>query len=176
MVVHLWRTNDDTPDWVVDSKRWDWVRKQPNWRSFIKFSPHAHITGYGFYKEPEKGDFSYRNFPGLKDRDAVESVVFYQVAHAPVGIGNAIIYWGCCQSGFLKATAKGTEHVSVYCPECGGFVVYQDTNEEYRRKRSWAVYEIVKPPPRKKKKVWWKTTSAKAARIWGSAGAPVGAT
>jgi hypothetical protein len=149
IVIHLWRTNDNTPDEFENSTRWDWIRKQPNWRDFLKFSPHAHINGYGFYARPEPGDFSYKNFPALPDRDALESVAYYQVSHAPVGVGNAVAYWGCCQPGCLKVVSKGTERISVFCPDCGALMVYEDNRDEYTRRRSWAVYRIVdKPPPK----------------------------
>jgi len=160
IVVHLWRTNDMVPTWIEGSRRWDWVRsKGTAWRAYVDFSPHAHVTGYGFYQEPEPGDFSYRNLEHLDDRDAVESVLFYQLSHAPVGAGcNALTYWGCCQPGCLKvAVVNGKkqqwkEHVPVPCGTCGLPMVYADSREEYLRTRSCAVYIIVTPPPRKKKK------------------------
>ena len=151
IVVHLWRTNDQVPSWTADSRRWDWVRAEgPEWRDYVVFSPHAHIIGYGFYQEPEPDDFSYRNLDHLDDRDAVESVVFYQLSHAPVGAGcNAVVYWGCCQPGCLKvAVVNGkkqqwTESVPVVCATCGSQMVYADGGEEYLRKRSCAIYIIV---------------------------------
>jgi len=147
IVIHLWRTNEETPDNFEGSTRWDWVRKQSNWRDFIKFSPHAHIIGYGFYSRPDPGDFSYKNFPALPDRDAVESVAYYQVSHAPVGVGNAVAYWGCCQPGYLKVVSKGTERKGVCCAECGAQLIYEDNGDIYDRRVSWAVYRIVDRPP-----------------------------
>lgn len=146
VVIHLWRTNDNVPHNIEGSTRWDWVRKQLNWREYTKFSPHAHVIGYGFYAEPEPGDFSYKNFPALRDRDAIESVAYYQVSHAPVGVGNAVAYWGCCQSGYLKVVSKWHESRQVYCADCGAHMVYEDSGEIYTRKRSMAEYRVVDPP------------------------------
>ena len=155
-VVHLWRANDDVPDRVDAERKWDWIRKKGYfWKNFVKFSPHAHLIGYGFYQEPEKKVFWYKNFPALEDRDAIESVAYYQLSHAPVGVGNAVVYWGCCRPGYLNVVtrfdgkkAKGYEHKSVFCKMCGALMVFDDCGEEYLKKRSWAIYEILdKGPP-----------------------------
>jgi len=155
VVIHLWRSNEDLiPDWM-DERRWDWIRKKGYfWKNFVKFSPHAHIIGYGFYDQPKEGSFDYKNFDPLPDRDAVESVAFYQVSHAPIGVGNAVAYWGCCQPGKLKVfvnasgkKAQGTEEVPVFCKKCNAPMQYADGGGAYFRRRSWAFYEIVGPPP-----------------------------
>jgi len=153
MIVHLWRTNDRAPTWMEGLRRWDWVRKQGvRWRDYVKFSPHAHINGYGFYQEPTAGDFRYRNLDPLDDRDAVESVTFYQLSHAPIGAGcNAVTYWGCCQPGNLKVMVmdgkkqQWTERVPVFCDECKAPMIYEDDGCEYLRKRSCAIYLITVP-------------------------------
>jgi hypothetical protein len=154
IIIHLWRTNDDVPEWIDGKKRWAWVREQGlRWKDYVKFSPHAHVTGYGSYRVPLKGEFPYKNFPALEDRGAVESVIFYQLSHAPIGAGpTAISYWGCCAPGYLKVAVvdgrkqEWTECVPCFCEVCGLPMIYDD-GEEYVRKRSCAIYEIVIPPP-----------------------------
>lgn len=164
IAIHLWRTNDDVP--VTGDRRWDWVRKRENWRDFIKFSPHAHIIGFGFYDKWEKGDFTYKHFDPLVDRDAVESVAYYQLQHAPVGLGgNAIVYWGCCQPGYLKLVSKWTERRPVFCQKCNAPMIYQDNADEYSGKRSCAIYEICGPPVR-------RSGSTRSRSIWGPEGCP----
>jgi hypothetical protein len=151
IVIHLWRPNDDVPDRVTGERKWDFIRSRGYlWKNFVKFSPHAHIIGYGFYDQPKDGDFWYKNFPHLEDRDSIESVAYYQLSHAPVGVGNAVVYWGCCRPGHLNVAKrpwdgkklKGNEHVPVYCKKCGAIMVYDDSKEMYERVRSWAEYVI----------------------------------
>lgn len=170
ITLHLLRTNDELPNHIPDERRWDWIREQNGWRKYTKFSPHAHIIGFGFYSEPVKGDFSYKNFDALEDRDAVESVAYYTIQHALVGIGNVISYWGCCQPGCMKVISKGTERKPIFCKKCGAPMVYAEDRDEYSGRRSWAVYEIVEQKPRKKKNKPIKID--RTALIWGPAGIP----
>lgn len=174
MVVHLWRLNDNVPSRIKDSKKWDWVRKQGElWRYFVKFSPHAHVNGFGFYKKWTTGEFLYKNMEPLLDRDAVESVAFYQLSHAPVGVGNAVVYWGCCAPNRLQIIKSpsgvknyGVSNYLVCCSKCGSPMVYEEGGEAYFRNRSWADYEIVVVPRERKK-------SVKGNRVWGPGGPPV---
>lgn len=179
MVIHLLRTNENVPLWVPDARRWDWVREQKNWKYYTKFSPHSHITGYGFYDQNKKwqDDFMYKNFDPLEDRDAVESVAYYQVQHALVGIGNVIVYWGCCQPGYLKVVSKGTERKPIFCKTCCAPMVYAEGGDEYSGRRSWAIYEIGVPASRKKKggPVVLDRNADKSFLIWGAAGSPASA-
>jgi len=179
MCIHLWRTNDLVPINIAGSRKWDWVRKQENWRDFVKFSPHAHVIGFGFYKKLGTGDFFYKNMAALKDRDAIESVAYYQLSHAPVGVGNAVVYWGCCSPDKLKISknfrGKPDTWVSpepVHCMKCGAPVVYADNGDQYFRRRSYAVYEIVPKSGIKKKPPNKLVVSARSSEIWGSSGAP----
>lgn len=181
LCIHLWRTNDLVPENIGGSRRWDWVRNRSDWRNYVKFSPHAHVIGFGFYKRCGKGDFLYKNMAALKDRDAVESVAYYQLSHAPIGVGNAVVYWGCCSPERLQISknfkGKSDTWVSsepVHCSKCGAPVIYSDGGDQYFRRRSYAVYTIVPKSEIKKKPPKGSTVSNRSSEIWGSSGAPNG--
>lgn len=153
MVIHLWRTNDNVPGYIQGQKKWDFVRSQGDrWREFVKFSPHAHIIGYGYLKKPDKDKFEYKNMGPLNTRDEVEAVSYYNLSHAPIGKGiTAVIYFGCCSYGKLKCTFKTVVHSFAVCPECGSYLVFEDTTtgfpEYVTHARSEGSFVVVKPPP-----------------------------
>lgn len=152
LVVHLWRTNDNVPGYIQGQKKWDFVRSQgKNWRNFVKFSPHAHIIGYGYLKRPDQDKFEYKNMGPLATREEIEAVSFYNLSHAPVGPGlTAVIYFGCCSYGKLKCEHKGTEHVDDLCPDCGALMVVDGSwnaaigafLEVSTRTRTWGVFRV----------------------------------
>lgn len=144
MTIHLWRTNDKVPGYIKDQKRWDWVRSQgPRWREYVKYSPHAHVIGYGYLKRPDQDDFEYKNMGPLNTREEIESVAYYNVSHAPVGPGiTAVIYFGCCSYGKLRCVFKTQIHLDDFCPECGAVLVFEDTGEVAQRVRTWGDFKI----------------------------------
>lgn len=147
MVIHLWRTNDKVPGYLDGVKKWDWVRSQGSrWREFVKFSPHAHIIGYGYLKRQSRDQesFEYKNMGPLNTRDEIEAVAFYNLSHAPVGPGiTAVVYFGCCSYGRLKCVFKTVVHEDEICPECGAVLVYEDSGEVALRARTWGEFKIV---------------------------------
>jgi len=155
IVVHPWRTNDHVPSYLEGERRWDWVRKQgAAWIKYVKFSPHAHVTGYGFLKPVMKGDkFRYKNMGHIDTVDALESVLYYNLSHAAIVKGtNALSYFGCCTCGKLKQVGKVVRmSAPVVCPECGAHCVYEDSwddrdggkyMEGVWKARPWAQFQI----------------------------------
>jgi len=152
LVLHLWRTNDLVPDGKGE-KKWSWVRSKGYfWKHFVKFSPHAHIIGYGYLKKPEPGHFYYANIRVLKTRDDIEATAYYQLDHAAIIDGtkiNAVVYFGNCGYRKLKMVARWKVPRDLRCNKCGAIMVYEDSGEAVITKRSMGDYEIVpdRPPP-----------------------------
>jgi len=148
MVIHLWRTNEKVPGYIEGQKKWDYVRSQgARWREFVKFSPHAHVVGYGYLKKPDKDKFEYKNMGPLNTRDEVEAVSYYNLSHAPIGKGiTAVIYFGCCSYGKLKCLFKIVTHPFSVCPECGSYLVFEDCGEFVTHARTVGDFKEVKPP------------------------------
>ena len=141
MILHNARTNDKVPRNEVAVKKWDWVRKQgpENYFDYVDFEIHAHIAGYGYLKEPKKGEFLYKNKGPLKTRDDIEKWAYYAISHAPVIPGKkSVVYFGACSNSKLKPTWTSRMSVPVYCPECGLQMVYEGTNEPVYMKRTFA--------------------------------------
>jgi hypothetical protein len=161
LVVHLWRTNENVPEWIEGQKKWEWVRNKGHlWRDYVKFSPHAHIIGYGYLKPVKKGgkEFLYKNMGPLRTRKEIEAVTFYNLSHAVVGPGvAAVIYFGACSYRMLKPVGKIIkEHYDELCPDCGAVMVFEDSwdsiSGQYlrtvERKRSVGIFQICGPPDR----------------------------
>lgn len=146
MVIHLWRTNDNVPGYLEGVKKWDWVRARKDWRKFVKFSPHAHIIGYGYLKPQEKGqeNFEYKNMGPLRGRKEIEAVAFYNISHASIGKGiSAVTYFGCCSYSKLKPVKKGIYHEDCLCPDCGAVMVREDNGEVVRRAYAWGEFKVI---------------------------------
>jgi len=86
---------DENPE--KDMKKWEWIRNQPFWEDYVKFSPHVHFVGWivGYLNPPEEGeDWMYKNigvrnnkkgkFRGIEDKNDLYRVVYYLLTH--VGI------------------------------------------------------------------------------------------
>lgn len=145
LVIHLWRTNDNVPGYIQGQKKWDWVRSQgKNWKKYVKFSPHAHIIGYGYLKRPDEDKFEYKNMGPLRTREEIEAVSFYNLSHAPVGKGiTAVVYFGCCSYGKLKTVWKSTYHYDCICPDCGAVMIDEISREPVQRVRTWGEFKVV---------------------------------
>lgn len=146
MVIHLWRTNDNVPGYLEGVKKWDFVRSQGSrWQNYVKFSPHAHIIGYGYLK-PQSRDqenFEYKNMGPLNTREEIESVAYYNLSHAPVGKGiTAVIYFGCCSYGKLHCVFKTKVHNDDFCPECGAVLIFEDSGEVAQRSMTWGDFKL----------------------------------
>ena len=162
LVLHLHRTNDQVPAYKRE-KKWEWVRKQgAYWTDFVKFSPHAHINGYGYLDKPAPGQFLYVNLGVLNSRDDIEAAAFYQLGHAAIVPGTeAVIYFGNCGYRKLKAISKWKMPRDLQCRECGAVMVYEDSGEVVTTRRSVGDYKILdRPPPRSRKDL------ARSGRPW----------
>lgn len=126
----------------------------------MKFSPHAHIIGYGYLKPVKKGvkEFLYKNMGPLSTREEIEAVAFYNLSHAAVGPGvSAVIYFGTCSYKKLKPVGKIIKQsLNEICPDCGAVMVFEDSwdsvSGQYlwtvQRKQSVGIFQICGPPDR----------------------------
>lgn len=141
-------TSDDaSPE--DDLKKWEWIRSQPNWRDYVKFSPHFHLIGYvGWLSPPEKGElFIYKMIVDQNgkvvtyngDKHGTYELVYYLLTHAGVSFENShfsTFVW----VGYLayhtknKKSAHGTtrqpevKKEPLKCHDCGGPLIPFEVN------------------------------------------------
>lgn len=148
LVIHTHRTNDLVPD-SKGSKKWDWVRSKGYfWKDFVKFSPHAHINGYGYLDKPQPGQFLYVNLGVLNTRDDMEAAAFYQLSHAAIVPGiDAVVYFGNCGYRKLKLVARWRSPRDLLCQACGAVMIYEDSGEVVTVRRTMGDYVVAPGPP-----------------------------
>jgi hypothetical protein len=177
--------------------RYEWALNQDNWFELIRYSPHLHMEVYGplmnseeFYK---KTGWTYTNHDDgvASGRSGVElrKTLYYLLTHAWVKDNHKVVrYWAGLSTHNLRCVDMGFELRSEPCPVCQCDCVrtppdivwadgsihpyYQDLDYApvFTQKVRLYQYTI-----RRRKKCRLKI-SAKALRVWGSAGPPVGAT
>ena len=141
LILHHTRTNDKVPRNEISVKKWDWVRNQGSEKffDFVDFEIHAHIAGYGYLRQPEKGEFLYKNKGPLQTRDDIEKWAYYAISHAPVIPGKkSVVYFGSCSNSKLKPTWTSRMSVPVFCPVCGYPMIYEGTIEPVYMRRTFA--------------------------------------
>jgi len=165
VIFHPYRMKkgDDEPE------RWRVVRDLPDWQDHVYFSPHFHIIGYGaLFPDLEPEDrgpaffvesqgwrlWKVRDLPKPED---VRKVASYLLSHTFVLAGkNAVSYWGCLSSRYLKCTKAFRHKDDILCPECSAVMMYYDQDQAGRLVPTghYATclvierhYSIVKPPP-----------------------------
>ena len=149
MVIHLYRVDHiaQNGDSATNLKTWENVRKTGRWRDIVRYSPHAHIIGYGYLHKPEKGEFTYKNKGILKTRDDIERVAYYALSHAALpSKGHAITYFGACGYNKLRVTLHFSASVPLKCPVCGACMVYEGTNFVHLVKTDQSDFNYVGPP------------------------------
>lgn len=135
IVIHFYRIdhlldNDLSPkEYSVQNHRvWDQVRDSGNWQEVVRFSPHAHIIGYGYLQTPKKGEFKYKNKGPLKSRDDIERASYYMLSHCTLPPkGHAISYFGCCSYNKLMVEKHLSVSAPLLCSVCGAHMIYEDT-------------------------------------------------
>ena len=141
LIVHLYRTTDEVPRNIPSTTKWQWVRNQgvDRFHELTNFEPHAHIAGYGYLVEPEKGEFLYKNKGPLRTRDDVERWAYYALSHASIiEEKQAVTYFGSCSYRKLKHTWINRCSVPCRCEICGAEMIYEGTNEVFFIKRTLA--------------------------------------
>jgi len=112
-------------------KYWEWVRLQPNWRDYVKFSPHFHLMAYGTAIPTD--EFYARTGAIIKmvrEVDDTAALAYYLLSHAPV-VNNRLqtTYRGCLSTDKLKVEKEWIDKEHVECPTCGALMVWTRVDE-----------------------------------------------
>lgn len=114
-------------------KYWQWIRMQPDWRDYVKFSPHVHLVAYGsaiptneFYERTGGAVIKM-----IRDVDNTPALVYYLLSHAPVINGKLqITYLGCLSRERLKVEKEWIDREDVLCPKCSAVMCWTRTDDQ----------------------------------------------
>lgn len=83
---------DENP--AKELKKWEWIKSQPDWKMFVRFSPHLHYVGLvPWLKPPKKGEkWIYKFIAEIKTKDDLFAVLYYLLTHTGVRKPHERVY------------------------------------------------------------------------------------
>lgn len=139
VVIHFDRVTDAGKDRHHAARtyipRWEWVRRQPDWKDLIYFSPHAHLAFYGYSLDTGEfydlsGGWTFKN-KGYNERKGIGGLAWYLLSHTPVIKGRlSVTYWGCLSPRKLKCVDEYFEREEVLCEVCGSVMEYASVDQD----------------------------------------------
>lgn len=138
VVMHPYRIRPEYKDIIskqvragIASDRYDWIRKHPEWRKYVYFSPHAHLIAFGsnidnFYEE--SGGWVLRVIREVYDP---AGLMYYLLSHTFVTAGrNSVTRRGCLSKHHMRKEKEWSEKEEVYCEHCGANLVYANCEDD----------------------------------------------
>jgi len=167
-VIHFMRVTDYGKAIFQSLKRrglekkgiWNWVRKQENWRDYVRFAPHVHWIAYGYLTDDfyEKSGGWFLRGIGTVDVQRIEGLFYYLLTHThALERKDKVTYRGCLAPRRLKKISERVHREDILCPECGSVMVYASldgygniahlTDHTLQRKYIVREYRITGDPP-----------------------------
>jgi len=170
IVFHSYRTTEEAELKAKEegyTSAWDMVRKLPEGERerYLELSPHWHVNAVGFLVNSreffEETGWVCRILRSLKDEEAIEKVVEYEIGHCDLGEDwnlHAVTWFGIMSYNKVVLEEELIHEEKMACEYCGAPVhLFGCTKEgkidpeadcgQYVQKRVVRIYKLnVKPP------------------------------